>query len=235
LVANAIPALLSLLDFTTNEVQDDVGFWEILTALGTTAAAGAAVYFGAIQHLLRRPNISIAFDSNDRTDAQIVGTTSGKKAAYARLRVENKGNEAARDVEILIWRIRDTHEFMKFEPPNLSGMMLTVSNKIPATNSVVVPPRAARHIDFVHVEENSPRFEIDVFPSPVDGRNRPEAYEWEFELLLSAHNSKSKLYCTTVLWDACWDEEALWREHFKVSCPREIASDRRWSRFWRKK
>jgi hypothetical protein len=202
---------------------DSVRQWVI--AFGTLIAAGAAVYVGVIREWRSQPKLSLHFDPDDSTDAQLVGLLHSGTAAFARLRVKNQPRrKTAEEVEIVVWRV----EILVPDPTRrhtkspLSDLSLAVSNTEPQpTSKVNIAPGAERHIDFVHVEVGASALWVDVYPYPVDQRNIIDARTIELELVLTARNAAASRHRVTVEWDGQFVEKNIW-DHLKVGEIRRV-------------
>lgn len=175
-----------------------------------------------------------------------VRTTAWKESHWVRLRVENaRGKRSADDVEVLVVEVRGEWSDGRSRVPPLGGLPLAWSD-MPARDEkltrLTLPPGIARRVDLLRLDEpysdaeNIPApveghtqttFELQVSPSPADGRHRLGGDRYDIILAVVARDTDSREYQVTIAYDGKWWTAQHVKEHLRVEAPKRLLRRRR--------
>jgi len=200
--------------------------------LGTFVLAFVAIFQEWLKRLFVRPNLLLNAIVS-RPDCHKTKFAMGADVYYFRLRVENAGNDAARDLQVYLASIErqradKQYEVVKrFIPMSLKWAILDQP-----TLPVLLPRMPPRYCDFAHVtdpqlrrsiaedlpgvKENSPILALNLETSPNNRGHLLEAGVYKFGLKLAASNHPVRDYTLEVDFKGIWfdDEDQMLRDGF---------------------
>ena len=186
-------------------------------AICTIGAVAYALFRDLVVTPRRRPKLELRFDRGGN-DQIIVETEEGSEAAYARLRVANRGGrDTADDVVVMVTELRRVED----SETRPIGLPLAWSGSQPPLTVASVHPGSERHVDLLHFSEAVP-VQLDLAPKPTGGRGVLEAGAYEISVEVRARNADAICYAVPVTWDGEWSgKDAMW-EHLLVGPPRKV-------------
>lgn len=204
--------------------------WSV--AIGTVVLAFVAVFQEWLRRLVVRPVLKL--DARvSRPDCHKTTWNVGYKVYYFRLRVENTGNDAARDVQVYLasverLRLDKTYETVeRFDPMNLLWA-LTRKPTLPT----LLPKMPPRYCDLAHITdplgkrsltedlpgvgENDPVLALDLEACTNRKGHLLEAGAYRLGLKLAASNHPARDYTLEVDFRGLWtdDEDKMLRDGF---------------------
>jgi hypothetical protein len=217
-----------------------------LTAIGTIAAAVVALaialfgermarfWFRPELHLdaaVRRPDSERVPQYLKAGDSVVRPIGDGY---YFRLAITNKGNTAARDVQIVlakVWRLEGDKaaEVDRFTPMNLKWSYIGST-----TRKVLMPNLPPVFCDFIHISDpatrnvsgedldnvapGDPVLCLDVEAAPQNRGNLLEPGTYRFDLRLVAENSRARSYIVEAWFPGKWfpDQREMFDKGFKL-------------------
>jgi hypothetical protein len=189
----------------------------VAVAIGTIGAVAYALFRDLVVTPRRRPKLELRFDRGGN-DQVVVETEAGSEAAYARLRVANRGGrDTADDVVVMVTELRRL-ENSETRP---IGLPLAWSGSRPPLTVASVHPGSERHVDLLHLSEAVP-VQLDLTPQPTGGRGVLEAGAYEISVEVRARNADAICYAVPVSWDGKWSEKAAMWDHLLVDPPRKV-------------
>ncbi len=201
-------------------------------ALGTFVLAFVAVFQEWLRKLVVRPHLQLNAIVSP-PDCQKTKSDIGADVYYFRLRVENTGNAAARDVQVYLasaqrQRADRQYEAVKrFTPMNLNWAIVGQP-----TLPILLPGMPPRYCDFAHVtiprlkmssvedlpevDEHAPVLALDLEVRPNNKGHLLEAGVYRFGLKLAASNHPVRHYTLEVDFKGIWldDEDKMFRDGF---------------------
>ncbi len=186
---------------------------EWLTAIGTVGAVIVAVVLALWGEEIKRwfvhPRLSlnkprVGHPDSDSAEQQTNYGAYAGKAYFFRLAIRNRGNTAARDVQVFLESVDRIVAEKPERVAECTPMNLLWSNRGSPTLPTLLPEMPPSYSDLVHVEEpmpgsNSPEQQgaslfLDVeFPSNTGG-HRLDAGTYLFRIILAGANCKPRHY-----------------------------------------
>jgi hypothetical protein len=209
---------------------------EWLTAIGTVGAVGLALILALwgekLGRLFLRPKLSLKIhvsrpDSVSARRQTSIGTSAGT-AYFFRLAIRNRGNTAARDVQVFLESVERIVNGKPEKIAECTPMNLLWSNRLSATLPTLLPEMPPAYCDLVHVEEpmlgsgggekQDASLVLDVeFPSNTGGHILG-AGTYLVRIILAGANSSPRYYKLEVVFPGIWfaQEEKMFDVGFKM-------------------
>jgi len=207
-----------------------------LTAIGTVGAVGIALVLALwgekIGRLVVRPKLSLKArvrrpDSVSTKRQTSTGAYAGT-AYFFRLAIRNRGNTAARDVQVFLDSVEQIVNGKPKKVAECTPMNLLWSNRGNATLPTLLPEMPPTYCDLVHVEEPMPGSDLpeqgnallvlDVeFPSNTGGHVLG-AGTYLVRIILAAANCRPRYYKLEVIFSGSWfnQEDKMFDVGFKM-------------------
>jgi hypothetical protein len=159
-----------------------VSLWEVVTAIGTSAAVVVALVIAVFHEHLRRlfwrPRLTIECINEapdcHRTTSRNMATGQEVPCYYFRVRVINEGNAAAEMVEVSVDHIEQRRADGSFEIRKEFLPLNLLWAHIGQAYYPSIPPETAKHCDLGHILEPSKRGAFPAERHPVAPDNPEE-------------------------------------------------------------
>ncbi len=198
--------------------NDAAPAWAV--AIGTFVLAFVAVFQEWLRKLIVRPRLGLDAVVS-RPDCQKTITSIGADVYYFRLRIENTGNDAARDVQVYLAVVerqkadKGYRAVARFSPMNLLWSIIRQP-----TLPILLPGMPPRYCDFAHVtiprlkmssvedlpevDEHTPVLALDLEVCPNNKGHLLEPGVYRFHLKLAASNHPVRDYTLEVDFKGIW-------------------------------
>jgi hypothetical protein len=206
--------------------------------VGAVAIALLLAIWGEWVRSLRfRPKLDVTIETKPPDCIKIqtrVETRTGlliepSTAYYCRLRVWNRGNVPARDVEVTLLRLHRVEGERTSEDPDFLPLSLRWSH-VRETVTPAIPPGLFRHIDLCHLDNpggkldvprNSFNFETEVQPTELRPGVWPTwkgAGNYRLDFVIAADNAKPVNRSVTITFTGSWtdDEAEMFAKHLVI-------------------
>jgi hypothetical protein len=209
---------------------DSAPVW--FAGLGTFALAFVAVFQEWLKRLFVRPILQLSAIVS-RPDCHKTRFSMGADVYYFRLRVENTGNDAARDVQVYVASVERQRADKQYEPvKRFIPMSLKWAILGQPTLPILLPHMPPRFCDFAHITdpglkrsvaedlpgvgEKSPVLGLDLESLPNNRGHLLEPGLYKFGLKLAASNHPVREYTVEVDFKGTWfdDEDQMLRDGF---------------------
>jgi hypothetical protein len=216
--------------------------WKILTpdwltAIGTVGSVVLALLLALwgeeITHWFVRPRLSLKArvrrPDAERTKRQKLSGQSAGTAYFFRLAVRNRGNAAARDVQVFLAGVERITKAGSEPVEQFTPMNLTWAYRGSSTLPTLLPDMPPTYCDLAHVDEPEPigfaqsqkgmaSLVLDVeFPANTLGHVLA-AGTYHFHVILAAENCRPRNYRLEIIFSGNWysTEEKMFDAGFKM-------------------
>jgi hypothetical protein len=185
-----------------------------------------SLYVSVWKERVGQPSLSLLFsDPPESTDKLLTATVENpaNRQAIIRLRVKNKPNRrTARDAEVLIEKIwAENGERVTVEDWPLRWAF---SPDDAPTIAATIPPGVSRRVTLCWAEDQFPaQLFLGNWPDTTNGRDILAAGTWHIRLVLTATDTPSTFWETTVHYDGTFEDNPLNR--ITVSQPKRRRSN----------
>jgi len=218
-------------------IDPQTSFWydaapQWFVAFGTLVLAFVAVFQEWLRRLVSRPRLQLSAVVSP-PDCHKTKLSMGADVYYFRLRVENTGNAAARDVQVYLASVerqradRQYEAVDRFVPMNLMWAIIRQT-----TLPILLPDMPPRYCDFAHITDpqqrrsvaetlpgigdNSAILVLELEVNPNNKGYLLEPGEYRMGLKLAAENHPVRDYALEVNFRGTWfnNENEMLREGF---------------------